>query len=150
VTCTDLTPWNAKSLGAGIVNAAAALRQPLPQTRSLSAEGDAEVAAEPGAALSDLPLFRSLFARGTDGAVVRERYRSIFGVPATRLQEAAIFEAEIVDQYALSEEVRAALENIIGPEPPTAAQYRAVRVELLRQDISPQLRSALEAASRSS
>ena len=121
--------------GTGILNTAALLDVPLPGDQSRAA-----VVAEE----ETIPLFASLYPRGTDPERIRADYRTLF--PPTRDGkglEPSSFETEILFHYTESEEVQRALDALVrgqrGGEP-----VEAVRRALAHQDLSGRLRQALE------
>jgi len=139
VSCKPQPAWNASALGPGMADAAATLSKPLTTAA-------APRALEPES-VSDLPLFRSLFAEDVPFETVRARYASIFGA-ATSAEKAAaeIFEGELMYHYATNEDVRGLIENVTRPETPvSSAAYPAIRRTLLGLDLSSRMRTLLEA-----
>ncbi|MGZ7039195.1 MAG: hypothetical protein ACXVJO_13565, partial [Thermoanaerobaculia bacterium] len=132
VQCTDVRPWNSGQLGPGIVDAAKTLTQPLSTTRAVTRT-----------TLDELPLFATIFQPGSTDVV--ERYVGIFGVARPALSSVALFEAEVMQQYAMNDEVRNAIDTIVSVSLPTAEQYQAVRRALRAQSISSRLRDAIKA-----
>ncbi|MGZ7032523.1 MAG: S8 family serine peptidase, partial [Thermoanaerobaculia bacterium] len=132
VQCTDIRPWNSTQLGPGIVDAAKTLTQPLSTTRAVTRT-----------TLDELPLFATIFQPGSTDVV--ERYVGIFGVARPALSSVALFEAEVMQQYAMNDEVRNAIDTIVTVSLPTAEQYQAVRRALRAQSISSRLRDAIKA-----
>lgn len=127
VACPPGTGWDAQRFGPGIVDAARLLAAPLPAATRELAEARG---------LGDLPLFSSLFPETMPPAVVAARFGRL-------ADTAGELEGEIVFQYALSEEVREAIDPLTGAAEPTAEDYTRARAALLRQDISDRLRLRL-------
>jgi hypothetical protein len=135
LNCSPGGPWRSAVLGPGIVNAEQTLAIPLSDlrggTRSLSRSS-----------LDELPLFASVFPAGSE--IVTARYTAIFGLPASDLRKVAAYEAEVMQQYALSDEVRTAIDALGAVPNPRPEHYDAVRRALERRPISNRLRNALK------
>jgi caspase domain-containing protein/subtilase family protein len=134
VSCPAGTGWQPNAFGPGIINAEALLKRPLamPAARALDAAED-----------SGVPLFGSLFDTGVNAAQVEAAYRAIFS--NAPLATVAQFETEILYHYTANEEVRAAVDRLVGGAEANEAG-RVVRAALRAQDISQQLRDALGGA----
>lgn len=130
VQCTDVRPWSSGQLGPGIVDAAKTLVQPLSTSR-----------APTRTSLDQLPLFATIFS--PDSAIIADRYAAIFGVTRADFGKVAPFEAEVMQQYAMSDEVRNAIDTIVVLSAPTAEQFQTIRRALQAQSISSRLRAAL-------
>jgi hypothetical protein len=135
VQCTARA-WD-PDYGAGIVDAARALEEPLTGQRAAPAER------EP-IPLRLLPLFSSLFPAATDEATVTSRYRALLGLPAAAaLGAEAELEGEITQHYALESSVRDAFAPVVVAAEPGPAVYTQARAALRARDISTRLRDAL-------
>jgi subtilisin family serine protease len=130
--CKSAT-WD-PNYGVGILNVAALLDAPLSgsQPRATLA-GDEET----------VPLFASLYPRGTEPERILADYRSLF--PPSRGEKAndlSNFETEILYHYTVNEEVQRGIDALVGgkrgDEPGDS-----VRRALSRQDLSGRLRQAL-------
>lgn len=132
-SCDPDADWQAKRMGAGVINAQALLEQPLQVSNQRTAAA---------ASIEQLPLWSSLY--GSDTAPERRvnDYRQLFA--NAPLEEIAFFEAEITHYYATNERIRAALDAIVNAENPTATLFNTASQTLLEHIISGRLRAALE------
>lgn len=131
-SCENAT-WDS-DYGAGILNIAALLDVPLSGTQSRDLGASEE---------ETIPLFASLYIRGTDPERIRADYRSLF--PPSRDgkgPDPSSFETEILYHYTVNEEVQRQMNVLVagqrGDEPADA-----VRRVLSREDLSGRLRQAL-------
>lgn len=138
VAC-DTDRWS-DEFGAGILDAAGLLEQPLPAPGS-------RVAPTRALALEDLPLFTSLYEPGIAPERVQSDYSRLLTGVEGNAETVGFLEAEVVHHYALDEEVQAAFDAVVeGAAPASDDALATLREALLRQNLSPTLRAQLEAA----
>ena len=132
-THCESSNWDS-DYGTGILNLAALLDVPL---------RDSQSKAFPVVEEETIPLFASLYPRGTELGRIRTDYRSLF--PSSKSEKAPdlkTLETEILYHYTVNDEVQRELNNLVagrrGDEP-----VDTVRRSLLRLDISGRLRQAL-------
>lgn len=90
-----------------------------------------------------IPLFASLYRRGTNSARVRADYQTLF--PSSRggsVDELSSFETEILFHYTTDEEVQREVNAMVAMQG-RVESANAVRRALLREDLSSRLRQAL-------
>ena len=134
--CDDGIVWSSSRYGAGILDAAALLEAPLAGVRRprLLAPTSFE----------ELPLWSSLYPEETSATTAIEDYRRLFRLEESDdLEEVAIFEAEILHHYAMSEEVRSAIDAIVIDGDRSEEAFERMRDALREEDLSTRLRSAL-------
>jgi hypothetical protein len=137
VACDAGVGWDGGAMGAGFVDAAALLARSLDLPRSRA--GGAE-------RLADLPLWASLYPRGTSRERIVDDYRRLFAEGSeSELEALARFESEVTHHYAVSEEVSEAIDAIVERGDRSDAALAAAVGELLRRDLSPSLRARLTA-----
>lgn len=132
-TQCDSTSWD-PDYGAGILNLAALLDVPLSgaQSKALPA-GEEEM----------IPLFASLYPRGTEPERIRADYRSLFpSSQSGKVHDLNSLETEILYHYTVNEEVQRELNNLVAGQRGDEL-VETVRRALFRQDLSGRLRQAL-------
>lgn len=136
VPCDAGIVWNSSRYGAGILDAAALLEAPL--------EGIARPRMLAPTSLQELPLWSSLYPEETSPTPAVDDYRRLFRLEESDdLEEVAIFEAEILHHYAMSEAVSAAFDALVIGGDRSEEAFTRVREALRDQDLSTRLRDAL-------
>ena len=124
-------------MGTGILDIARLLDQPI--------SGSLTRGSVPRPALTDIPLWRSLYPDTTDHSQSTKDYRQLFRLKAVdKLEDVAIFEVEITHHYAMNESVADALDAIVVYGAQDDAAFELSRDLLLGEDLSSTLRSALQ------
>ncbi len=137
VDCDGGISWNASRYGAGIIDAPALLEAPL-AGRARAARILAP------ASLEELPLWSSLYPDETSPALVVEDYRRLFRLEESdALEDVAIFEAEILHHYAMSEAAGTAIDAVVIGGDRSEGAFARVRDALRDRDLSTRLRGAL-------
>ncbi len=139
-----------------MLDAAELLKRELPTPDEIEREtggdgtrsGDAPAAqGRGGAPIEDLPLWRSLYPRGTSLEVSESDYLSLFadaGDDPLGLAQLAIYEAEILHHYTMNEPLAEALDAITLQGRRGRAAVSIARERLRAQDLSTDLRRALQ------
>lgn len=130
VKCTHTT-WDPRKFGAGIVNAARLLGEPLsepPDSRTR--------ASEPA-----FPLFDSLFDEEVPPTTPAERLTTLF--PNTSQETLKALDAELASLYALDSTVQTAVDQLTTVATPSPQAYANLRQALLAKDISTAMAAAV-------
>lgn len=122
--------WKGDEYGAGIVNAAALLAEPLGVSRAVVARTE-----------QAMPLYASVYPAAADPRQVAHDFSVLLNTTA---KDAAYFQTEVLYHYTEMPDVRLALDALIVGDR-TLAAYQRVRDALLAQDLSESLRSHLGA-----
>lgn len=126
--------WDEDKFGPGILDLELLLKEPLIEGEHVS---------EP-AELVELPLYSSLFPRGTEPAEIRNSYASLFREERSGLAgKPEIFETEILYHYTTDQNVQSAIDAQITSTRSMRGVERVVN-NLQRKDLSVRLRSALK------
>jgi len=136
VPCDEGITWNASRYGAGILGAATLVATPL--------EGLVLPRMLSPARFEELPLWTSLYPEETSASTVLDDYRRLFGLSASdEIEPVAIFEAEILHHYAVSEAVSTAIDAVVIEGERTDEAFARIREALRAQALSARLRGSL-------
>ncbi|MDF0676941.1 MAG: S8/S53 family peptidase [Nitrospira sp.] len=132
-TQCNSTQWDS-DYGTGILDIAALLDVPLSGMRPRGIVAREE---------ETVPLFASLYPKGTDPERIRADYRALF--PSSRSEQdgdLSHFETEILYHYTVDEEVQREVDALVSGQS-RGEPADAVRQALLREDLSGRLRHTL-------
>lgn len=129
--CDKDVGWDSKEDGAGILNVERMLTYPL----------DGATARAAPRTESPLPLFETVYPRGTAPERVVNDYEQLF--PPNKRQNIRQFESEVMFQYAVNDTVRTTIDRIMAGAQ-AAAEYDNARKALLLADLSEPLRQRLQ------
>ncbi|MGH9459954.1 MAG: S8/S53 family peptidase [Vicinamibacteria bacterium] len=136
VPCDENATWNDFRYGAGIVDAATLLLTPL--------EGLVLPQMLAPERLEELPLWTSLYPEETSAPTVSDDYRRLFGLPAgDDIEPVAIFEAEILHHYAVSDAVSTVVDAVVIDGGRDDEAFVRIREALRSQELSTRLRGVL-------
>jgi hypothetical protein len=132
-THCDSSTWNT-DYGAGILNVAGLLDVPLSVAQPTAIEAFEEEV---------IPLFASLYPKGTDSQKIHSDYRTMFSSARSRnLDDLSSFETEILYHYTINKEVQRDIDAFVSGQR-EGEPADIMRRSLSQQDLSERLRQAL-------